>query len=73
MTSKFWYPPNLPTLILPTCLQSESRQYDKKYIHPDCRYRQILLKCTGCDGHFYIIIHFIIEVCTMVFLYEKLF
>ena len=50
-------PFNLPTLRLPTWLQSESRQYDNKYIYPDCRYRQILLEFTGCGWHFYIIIN----------------
>ena len=34
-------PSNLPSLRLPTWLQSESRQYDNKYIYPDYRYRQI--------------------------------
>ena len=60
------YPPNLPTLRLPTWLQSESRQYDNKNIYPDCRYRLILLQFTGCGWHFYIIINFILEGCTIV-------
>ena len=63
----YWrYPPNLPTLRWPTWLQSESRQYDNKYIYPDCRYRLILLEFTGCGWHSYIIINFILEGYTIV-------